>query len=278
MDLFCCLVYYTGFFQQLLSSVEQKWTRSSWDFGSDSQTLLIYRSLLRCHCFQISAGWPGQNDTLCKYVVACISCCTVRQLQLCNWAPRFQGFLVLGADSYEEEECEHVSSTPLGITDWLSSAWCNTASGTSKLRRGVVLLVWHNLQNFKRAKHASWRVHQSGGVTTKEFLWPFGKFIVIDRLITSLAWGYQGWPAFETLICFASKGFPAFSWVAECSSILILIPRPPSSFEKEKVTSLLYFEVWLTCRHIHPCICRLGLERFKIRSNSSLFLLNNNKR
>lgn len=42
-----------------------------------------------------------------------------------------------------------------------------------------------------------------------------------------------------------------------------------SSLEKGKVT-LLCFAVWLTDEHIHSCKWRLGLERFKIRSNASL--------
>lgn len=75
-----------------------RWIRTSWDFGLDSQMLLIYISLQKCHCFKIATGWSGQNNVLCKYLLGCISCHTERQLQLCDWMSWFWGFLLLGAD------------------------------------------------------------------------------------------------------------------------------------------------------------------------------------
>lgn len=65
--LLCCLVYDRGIFPAVYWAMwKHGWTGSIWDFGSDSQMLLIYLSLLRCHCFQFSTVWSRQDD-LCKY-------------------------------------------------------------------------------------------------------------------------------------------------------------------------------------------------------------------
>lgn len=128
--LLCCLVYDRGIFPAVYWAMwKHGWTGSSWDFGSDSQMLLIYFSLLRCHCFQFSTVWSRQND-LCNYLLGCISC----QTDSFSFAT---GYLDCKDSSCLElmlrmRRNMNMLTSPLGTTDWLSYTWCNTASGNSK--------------------------------------------------------------------------------------------------------------------------------------------------